>query len=98
MNIRQFAHPSLRKLRGVLAKLGPLSEQHALVRFLRNADNAKTLTGFVQELADAVMDYQVRTTSACPAVISNEHPTRFQYNKECTRGRRTFTTIPNTPE
>ena len=40
-------------------KLEPLSEQHALLKFLRNVDNAKTLTGFVQELADAVIDYQV---------------------------------------
>lgn len=40
-------------------KLDPLSEQHAFVGFLCNVDNATTLTGFVQELADAIMDYQV---------------------------------------
>jgi len=40
-------------------KLEPLSEQHALLKFLHNVDNAKTLTGFVQELANAVTDYQV---------------------------------------
>lgn len=39
--------------------LEPLSEQSALVRFFRNADNAKTLTGFIQELANAITDYQV---------------------------------------
>lgn len=53
------AHPSLRKLEGVIAKLEPLSEQHRLVGFLRNVDNTKALTGFVQDLADAVTDYQV---------------------------------------
>ena len=58
-NAYQFTHPPLRKLEGVIAKLEPLSDQHALVGFLRNVDNAKTLTGFVQELADAVTDYQV---------------------------------------
>lgn len=51
--------PPPRKLEGVTAKLEPLSDQHVLVRFLCNIDNAKTLTGFVQELADAIMDYQV---------------------------------------
>lgn len=59
MDIYQFAYPSFRKLEGVIAKLEPLSDQHALVWFLRNVDNAKTLTGFVQELANAIMDYQV---------------------------------------
>ena len=55
----QFTYPSLRKLEGVVAKLEPLSDQHRLIKFLRNIDNAKMLTGFVQELADAVTDYQV---------------------------------------
>ena len=40
-------------------KLEPLSEEHALLRFLRNVDHAKTLAGFVQELANAITDYQV---------------------------------------
>ena len=49
----------LRKLHGVIAKLETLSDQNALVGFLRNVDNVKVLTGFVQELADAITDYQV---------------------------------------
>ena len=40
-------------------KLEPLSDQHAIVGFLRNVDNAKRLTGFVQELANMITDYQV---------------------------------------
>ena len=83
MDLYMFAYPSLRKLEGVVAKLEPLSNQYGLVRFLRNVDNAKILTGFVQELADAITDYQVRAAS--PTVIFNEHPVRFQCNKECTR-------------
>ena len=49
----------LRKLDGVIMRLKPLSEQHALLGFLRNVDNTKSLTGFVQELSDAITDYQV---------------------------------------
>ena len=48
-----------RKLAGVIAKLGPLSEQHGLLRFLKNVDHANTLNGFVQDLTYAVTDYQV---------------------------------------
>ena len=59
MDMRQFTHPTLRKLDGVIAKLEPLSEQHAFVKFLRNVDNTKVLSGFVQELADAITYYQV---------------------------------------
>ena len=40
-------------------KLEPLSDQHAIVGFLRNVDNTKRLTGFVQELANMITDYQV---------------------------------------
>ena len=58
-NRYQFTYPSLRKMKAIIQKLEPLSEQHALVRFLHNTDNTKTLMGFVQELADAVTDYQV---------------------------------------
>ena len=59
MGAPKFAHPSFRKLEGVIAKLQPLSEQQAIIGFLRNINNAKTLIGFVQELADAITDYQV---------------------------------------
>jgi hypothetical protein len=52
----------------VIAKLEPLSEQHALLKFLRNADDAKTLPGLVQELADAITDYQVR--AVCPTILN----------------------------
>ena len=58
-NVHRFSYPSLRKLEGVVAKLEPLSEQCAFIRFLRNVDDAKTLAGFIQELANAITDYQV---------------------------------------
>ena len=59
MDMRQFTYPTLRELDGVITKLEPLSEQHALVKFLRNIDNAKILSGFIQELSNAVEHYQV---------------------------------------
>ena len=57
--ICRFVHPSPRRLEGIVAKLEPLSKQDGLLKFLRNTNNAKTITGFVRELADAVTDYQV---------------------------------------
>ena len=51
--------PLLRKLEQVIAKLEPLSKQVVLVRFLHNVDDAKALTGLIQELADAITTYQV---------------------------------------
>ena len=71
----------------VAAKLEPLSEKNALLKFLRNVENAKTLNGFVQELANAIADYQVRAAGS--TVVFNEHLARFQSNKECTRGQGT---------
>jgi len=72
-----------------------------LLRFLRNVDNAKVLSGFVQELADAVEYYQVGAPG--PAVIFNKHPARFHYNKEYMKGLgrstvtlRIFMMIPRT--
>jgi len=58
-NTHQLTCLSLRILGGIMAKLQPLTEQNVLIGFLRNVDNAKILTGFVQELADAITDYQV---------------------------------------
>jgi hypothetical protein len=47
-----------------MTKLGPLSEEHGILKFLKNADHANILSGFVQDLAYAVTDYQVWDTSA----------------------------------
>lgn len=51
-----------------MAKLSPLSEQHGIVKFLKNADYAKTLNGFVRDLASAVTDYQVCAVDAASRV------------------------------
>lgn len=43
----------------IVVKLEPLSEQNGLLKFLRNEDHAVSLNGFVQDIANAVTDYQV---------------------------------------
>ena len=48
-----------RRLTGILTKLEPLSEQNGLLKFLRNEDHAGLLNGFIQDITQAVMDYQV---------------------------------------
>ena len=48
-----------RKLVRIVTELRPLSEQHGLAKFLKNAEHAERLNGFVQDLAYAVADYQV---------------------------------------
>ena len=65
-----------RTLCGIIVKLRPLSEQHGLVKFLNNGDHASTLDGFVQDLANAVTDYQVRGTIAQHELsnASDRHP------------------------
>ena len=83
-----------RRLEGIIAKLEPLIEQDTLVRFLRNVENAKMLTGFIQELIDAVANYQVRTSF--PTLIFDEHPVSFQYNKEYTKGQGISVMTPGT--
>lgn len=58
-----------RKLAGIIAKLGPLSEQNGIMRFFKNADHANILNGFVQDLAYAVTDYQVWEADSIPGVF-----------------------------
>lgn len=91
-NVCWFTYLSLRKLEGVVMKLEPLAEQHMLIGFLHNVNNAKTLTGYIQELSDAIMDYQVCVV--CPTVICTELLPRCQYNKELTRGQGKSAMIP----
>ena len=50
-----------RRLMDVVVKLEPLSEQNGLLKFLRNENHAGLLNGFVQDVAHAVTDYQVRS-------------------------------------
>ena len=77
--------PSVRrKLVAIVVKLGPLSEQNGFLRFLKNDDHAGILNGFVQDLAYAVTDYQVRVASTSSHERSNVF-NRRHYNKAFTR-------------
>ena len=87
-----FSYHSPRKLEGVIIRLEPLSKQHTLIGFLRNTDNAKTLTGFTQELVNAITDYQVWTSN--PVVVISEQLARFLYIKGYMRRQGTSTMIP----
>ena len=48
-----------RKLAGIIVGLAPFPEQHGLKQFLNNEDHIDMLTGFVDDLARAISDYQV---------------------------------------
>ena len=48
-----------RKLARVVENLEPLSEEHGLLKFLKNTDRVNALNGFVQDLVYAITDYQV---------------------------------------
>ena len=58
-----------RKLVRTITRLKPLSKQHGIVKFLKNADHAKTLNGFVRDLDTAVTDYQVCAADAAWWVV-----------------------------
>ena len=48
-----------RKLTRIIENLEPLSKEHGLLKFLKNADRVNSLSGFVQDLVYAITDYQV---------------------------------------
>ena len=80
-----------RALSGIIAKLEPLSKERGLVKFLNNVAHASTLNGFVQDLANAVTDYQVRG-----AIAQHELPNasdRHPYNEICMTIRRDNQTV-----
>ena len=65
-SIALFAHSNLA---GIIAQLEPLSRQHGIVKFFKNVDHANTLNGFVQDLTNAVTDYQVRNPDSIVGVF-----------------------------
>ena len=65
-----------RTLSGIVVKLEPLSKKRGLEEFLNDVKHANTLNGFVQDLANAVTDYQVRGAIAQHELsnASDRHP------------------------
>ena len=60
-----------RKLEGVREVLDPIATQKNIVQFLSNAENAQKLNGLVDDIREAVMDYQVRTSKGPSLTASN---------------------------
>ena len=72
---------AVRKLNNVLRELELLAEQGKAVGFFNNIDNADKLWGLVEDIRDAVMDYQVRNrrnylTLACLTPVPDSFATR----------------------
>ena len=58
-----------RKLEDVNRDLTPLAEQGAVAGFFSNIQNADELTRLVEDIRDAIMDYQVRPVIGTPSPI-----------------------------
>jgi hypothetical protein len=54
-----------RKLNNILKDLVPLAQRGKVTRFLTSAEDAEKLGGMVDDIRDAMMEYQVRPTWAC---------------------------------
>ena len=54
----------LRELERIARELEPLAEQGKVKGFFNNVANADKLSGLVEDIRDAVMDYQVCSQSA----------------------------------
>ena len=52
----------VRKLEGVRKTLDPMTTQNDIVKFLSNTENAQKLNDLVDDIREAVMDYQVCTS------------------------------------
>ena len=62
-----------RKLEDVRRGLTVPSEQGKLIGFLANADNAQKINGLVEDLREALMDYQVHIPNYSFSATSNSY-------------------------
>jgi len=72
-------HGVARKLEGVRQALDLMATQKNIVQFLNNPDNAQKLNDLVDDIREAVMDYQVRTSEG-PALVTSNVRFRLPYN------------------
>ena len=61
----------IRKLDDVRQVLDPMATRNDIVQFLSNAENAQRLNDLVDDIREAVMDYQVRTSEGLALSVSN---------------------------
>lgn len=76
----------VRKLEDVRQALDVIAAQTNISKFLDNAENAQKLNDLMDDICEATMDYQVRTSKGLALVPSN-FCLRPPYNE-------TFITIP----
>jgi len=74
----------VRKLEGVSRDLTPLAEQGAAAGFFSNVQNADELSRLVEDIRDAIMDYQVRPILGISTPIAPNLRIRRPYNKGST--------------
>ena len=74
---------TLRELEKIQRELDPLAKQGTVEGFFNNVKNADKLGGLVEDIRDAVMEYQVcsqnETTSSMPEIYP-----RLRYSGICT--------------
>ena len=73
-----------RKLENVLQDLIPLAEQGKITRFLNSSEDVDKLSGLVEDIRDAMMDYQVCPQNCHTNHVQSSHQTSLQqdiYNK-----------------
>ena len=64
--LKTFLHVCrLKSFSRAAEKLGPLAERGMITRFLNSTEDTDKLGGLVEDIRDAIMDYQVRPPCAC---------------------------------
>jgi hypothetical protein len=61
-----------------------MATQRDIVQFLNNTDNAQKLNGLVDDIREAVIDYQVRISEGLALIMSNVR-FRLPYNRTSTK-------------
>ena len=75
-----------RKLENICQDLTRPAEQGEVVRFLANTENAQRINSLVEDICEAMMDYQVCMGSCSFSTISDLYQTSLRqdiYNKSC---------------
>ena len=71
-----YSEPSLtttddiRKLTTIVGELVPLAKQSSIEGFMKNPKNAEKLGGLVDDVRDAMTEYQVCPLSSTPALVN----------------------------
>ena len=72
-----------RKLEDVRKALDPMANQKDIAQFLNNTENAQRLSDLVDDISEAVVEYQVRAPKSLALIASNIR-LRLPYSKAST--------------